>query len=68
MKLGRSRGKLLDFFCRIRSVTASIPVISITSTCEPRHRNPDGLPAILILRGALWRKTSVTCWIFLSSN
>ena len=47
---------------------ALIIVISITMTCDPRHRKPKILPAILILRGALWRKTIATCWIFLSSS
>ena len=45
-----------------------ITVILITKTRDPCHRQPNMIPAILILRGGIWRKMSVNCWICLSSS
>ena len=45
-----------------------ITVILITRTRDPCHRKPNMIPAILILRGGIWRKMSVNYWICLSSS
>jgi hypothetical protein len=43
-----------------------IAVISITGIGDLRHRKPSAIPAILILRGGIWREMSVTRWNSLS--